>query len=192
MIRKFLALALATVTVLSSTVTVFAAENTVEGGVTLSNANGGIGTMQTPVDASVTANFRVTVPANIDLSNDSGYCVYDGTNVVGIQGDLQYNRAVSMQPASDTVVLSTGSGEDAVTTSVPVTQDQIIWNQSDLSDGAMHYTNLHIEGALDPGDWSGKVTFQIKINDTSVCSTKGHAYNANHVCKRNFGSHGMI
>ena len=169
---------------LTGSISAFAAENTVEGDVTLSNANGGIGTMQSDVGAEVTANFKITVPANIDLSNDSGYCVYDGTNVVGIQGAVPADRAVSLAPAEEFIVLTSGSEGAYKTASVPVTQDQIVWNQSDLSGGVMHYTNLHIAGALDPGSWNGKLTFQIKINDISLCATGGHTYDRNHVCTR--------
>lgn len=169
---------------LTGSISAFAAENTVEGDVTLSNANGGIGTMQSDVGAEVTANFKITVPANIDLSNDSGYCAYNGVNCVGIQGAVPADRAVSLAPAEEFIVLTSGSEGAYKTASVPVTQDQIVWSQSELSDGDMHYTNLHIAGALDPGSWNGKLKFQVKINDISLCATGGHTYDRNHVCTR--------
>lgn len=183
-LQRIMCASLALAICLTGSVTAFATENTIEGDVTLNNANGGIGTMQSDVGAEVTANFKITVPANIDLSNDSGYCVYNGVNVVGIQGAVPADRAVSLAPAEEFIVLTSGSEGASKESSVPVTQDQIVWSQSELADGAMHYTNLNIAGALDPGSWNGKLTFQVKINDISVCATDGHDFNSNHVCTR--------
>lgn len=111
-------------------------------------------TATTAIKAEIDANYVITVPESVTLTNSSGGTgTYTGSISVNIKGDIATNQTVTL--AATATAMTSTSGSAAVTfTSVPKTE----WNRTDLLNSGTT-ADYKVQATLTPGKWTGTATF---------------------------------
>lgn len=118
-------------------------------------------TATTAIKAEVDANYVITVPESVTLTNASGGTgTYTGSISVNIKGDIATNQTVTLAATAPTmtekVSKATAAGSFA-TNPAPKTK----WTRADLTanNNAGTSTTYTVSASLTPGSWTGTATF---------------------------------